>query len=252
MLSDKMINQEQFQIAIERATLGENTVGIGSLGEKKLHRTMKYYFEPDESFHEIEFLGSVADIKNEEGIIEIQTRSFNKLVPKLERFLPDNNVTVIYPIIEEKTICRINTDTGESLPPKKSPKKGKASDALAEIAQIRRFIPSDNLRIKLVFVDAVETRMLNGTRRVGRRKTQKIDCIPTAINSIIELYMPRDFLSLIPDNLPEKFTAAEFEKTTQLRRIKSHNSLMLLTELGVVTREKCGGRAYIYMINTQL
>ena len=243
-----MIDCERFEIAIERARVCASDSGIGSLGEKHLHRSLKYYFEPDESFHELEFLNSVADIKNGQGIIEIQTRSFNKLVSKLERFLPNESVTVVYPIIEEKTICKIDTVTGESLPCKKSPKKGKASDALTEISQIRRFIPNENLTIKLVFVNAVETRMLNGKKQVGRKKTSKIDCIPTAINSIVDLCEPQDFAFLLPLGLPEKFTAAEFEKLSRIRGIALHNSLMLLLQLGIVSREKGDGRAYIYSI----
>ena len=106
MRSDEF--QNLLSIACSRAKSEGAEMGIGTYGEKLLHRTLKYYFEPNSDFHEVAFNGSVADIKNGEGIIEIQTRSFEKLVPKLERFLCCSHVTVVYPIIERKRICRMD------------------------------------------------------------------------------------------------------------------------------------------------
>ena len=149
-----------FSEAIDRATVGYGSGGIGTFSEKILHRTIKFYFEPDEANHEVEYQGAVIDILGDQGIIEIQTRSFNKLAQKLEKFLPENNVTVVYPIIETRKICRVDTLTGERRPPRKSPKKGRASDALLELGRIRKFIPDKNLTVVIVFVDVIETRML--------------------------------------------------------------------------------------------
>lgn len=245
-----MVDKDRFLEARSRAFIdASERGGIGTLSEKLLHKTLKYYFEPDDRNHEAEYLGSVADIRNGDGIMEIQTRSFDKLLPKLEKYLPENKVTIVYPIIERKTICRIDAATGETFPPKLSTKKGRATDALAEIAKIRSFIPHTNLRILLVFLDADETRMLNGKKRVGRQKTDKIDCAPTSINSIMELRDAPDFALLLPEKLPDEFTASEFEKLSRLRAIKLHNSLMFLIQMGILAREKRGGRAYIYTIN---
>ena len=244
-----MENKLSFSEAIARATATSVSSGIGTLGEKTLHRTLKFYFEPDESNHEKEYLGSVVDILNKDGIIEIQTRAFNKLVPKLEAFLPKGRVTVVYPIIEGKYICRFNSETGESMPPRKSAKRGKAWDALPEIACIRRFLPNDNLTVLLVLVDAVETRLLQGKVKVGRKRTEKVDCIPTSINSIVRLDKAEDYLAILPDNLTDEFTKADYERITRQKGIDSHSSLMLLLKLGIVSRDKRDGRAYIYTIN---
>ena len=66
--------------------------GIGTLSEKSLHRMIKLFIEEDESFHEVEFLGSVADIKRENQIYEIQTHSAERLVPKLKKFFPKRRI----------------------------------------------------------------------------------------------------------------------------------------------------------------
>lgn len=76
---------------------------IGLLGEKILHAGLKLYFEPNSDFHEVKVSGFVADICNAEGIIEIQTRSLGKLKRKLEVFLQNMPVTIVYPIAHTNT-----------------------------------------------------------------------------------------------------------------------------------------------------
>ena len=226
--------------------------GIGRLGEKTLHRTLKYLLEPDSSYHEVEFLGSVADIKNQEGIIEIQTRELDKLAPKLEKFLPQINVTIVHPVIERKTIHYIDTYTGESLPPRKSPIRKHPHSALPELAKLLDFIPNDNLTIFLVFINAEDIRRLHGKIRVGRKSTAKIDCIPTSVNSVLVLNKTRDYIALLPKNLLSGFTAAEFERITRLKGLDAHISIKFLMKLGVLTREKGDGGAYLYSVNAEI
>ena len=79
------MNEMRFFEARARV-LSENPLsaaGIGTLSEKSLHRIFKLYLEPNEEYHEIPFMSSIADIKREEHIYEIQTHSTEKLLPKL-------------------------------------------------------------------------------------------------------------------------------------------------------------------------
>ena len=69
--------------------------GIGTLGEKTLHAVLKNYFEENEKNHEVKIGSYVSDIKNDDGIIEIQTGNFNKLRKKLEIFLETEDVRLV-------------------------------------------------------------------------------------------------------------------------------------------------------------
>ena len=71
------MDEVRFRAAVARALL-RHREGIGMLGEKSLHSALKYYYEPDETKHEIAFEGFFADIMNEDGITEIQTGSLLK------------------------------------------------------------------------------------------------------------------------------------------------------------------------------
>lgn len=95
-----MTDQERFQLALSR-TVSEGMQSIGTQKERLIHRTLKYFIEPDESCHEIPVGGYIADIfqRDTGHIWEIQSSGFDKLRGKLEAFLPEHQVTVVLPII---------------------------------------------------------------------------------------------------------------------------------------------------------
>ena len=74
------------------------------------------YYEPDEDNHEVAIDGYFADIYNEHGIIEIQTRQLNKLRDKLSVFLNEYQVRVVYPMPYEKYLSWIEPKQGTLLP----------------------------------------------------------------------------------------------------------------------------------------
>lgn len=55
---------------------------------KTLHAALKAYYEPDAESHEIKIGRYIADIVGENGIIEIQTQSFDKLRKNSRLFYP--------------------------------------------------------------------------------------------------------------------------------------------------------------------
>ena len=89
----KTLNQQQFMESCD-SVINEAIVreGIGTLNEKTIHTVLKHYYEPDVSHHEIKVGRYYADIYNENGIIEIQTRQFNRLRLKLNEFLNEYRV----------------------------------------------------------------------------------------------------------------------------------------------------------------
>ena len=123
-------DKERFSEAC-RALCGEvpSRKKIGVLSEKTLHSVIKRFIEPNEALQEVKVGGYYADIKNDDGIFEVQTRSFNKLRAKLTSYLETEKVTVVYPIPAVKRLIWIDAQTGELTSPRKSPKRGSYFDA---------------------------------------------------------------------------------------------------------------------------
>ena len=247
------MDEVRFNAAVTRALLRDKEGGgIGMLGEKTLHSALKYYYEPNESSHEQKALGSIADIKNEEGIIEVQTGSLGALRPKLARYLATTHVTVVHPVIRKKTIIWIDEKTFKTTRAHSS-KRGRLEDAFQQIMYLGP-LPSDpGLDIALPILDIEERRLIKGVKR-GRRIYETLDKIPTALIDEAILTCPEDYLYFVPEELlfkQEGFTVAELKKPTKYSDASARALLYTLMNMGLLKRERHGS-AYYYqcvMIN---
>ena len=180
----------RFTAAKERI-IGKNRErnGIGTLSEKTVHAVLKNYYAPDETQHEIPVEGCVADIFNGKEIIEIQTRSFDRMRPKLERFLPLYPVTIVYPIPYCKHVFWIDEETGEISGGRKSPLKGSPYLAFKELYRIKAYLQDPNLTIRLTFLNMEEYKLLNGWSRDKKRGSSRYDRIPVSIEQGNGIYL---------------------------------------------------------------
>ena len=227
-------------------TESEHSGGIGTLSEKSLHKILKYYVEPDSAYHEIEISGSVADIKNGQGIVEIQTRALERLVPKLKKFLPEYPVTVVYPVITEKTLVWLDGESGEVSEVRKSPKHAYPTDILYELLQLTPYFGDGRLTVRLLLLSATDYKSLDGYGKDRKKHATRIDRLPTALLGELTIATRRDVAALLSDKLPTEFTAADLDRITHLRGRRAYAALKCLLSLGLAERIGNRGRAYLY------
>ena len=113
--------------------------GIGTLNERSLHSTLKFWLEPEESRHEVAIGRQVADIFDGERAVEVQTGGCYPLQKKLAALLAAVPVTVVLPLPHYKWVSWIDPDTGERGDFHRSPKRGGVWDALPELYWLREF-----------------------------------------------------------------------------------------------------------------
>ena len=222
--------------------------GVGTLSEKLLHRVLKYTVEPREEYHEVKHLGSVADIKNERGITEIQTGSLIKLLPKLKKLLPTEKVTVIIPVIREKSLAWLDPESGELSEKRRSPRRGRPSDALPELSSISELLGNENLLIRIVMLDADEYKLLDGYGADRKRRATKLNKIPTAIADVVDLRSPQELCELLPEGLCTTFTSSALSRALVLQSRKLSFAKKLLLTHGIIERIGTEGRAHLYKI----
>ena len=218
---------------------------IGELSEKTVHAVLKEYYAPGKENQEVRIGRFFADICIEEEIIEIQTAHFDKLRGKLNAFLQDYVVTVVYPIPHEKYMIWVDPETGELSRKRKSPKTGTPYVVFRELYKIKPFLTHPNLRIRLVLFDAEEYRMLNGWSHDKKKGSTRFDRLPTGLFDEIYLERKEDYLQFVPYEL-EHFTSAQFAKCTKMTRNSATTVLNILYDLGVVERVGKEGNAYLY------
>lgn len=224
--------------------------GIGTLGEKTLHAVLKNYFEPHEDNHEIKIGGYVADIVGENGIIEIQTRSFHKMRTKLERFLEFCDVTVVYPIPAVKYLSWLDLDTGEITKKRKSPRRGKIYDVISELYAIKYTLDNPRMNLCLCMLEIDEIKYLNGWSDNKKRGASRCDQIPVKIVDQILIKNPNDYSIFIPETLPKEFTSLDYAKNAKVNRKIAQTSLNILTYLDLVKRIGKTGNTIIYERNS--
>lgn len=236
------MDQRDF-LAAKEAALRDS--GIGTLGEKSVHAVLKAAYEPHGENREVAVGGYVADILGEDGIMEIQTRALWRLREKLQAFLPVCPVTVVYPVYPVEWILRTNPDTGE-VTRRRSSKKGRGSDVLAELYPLREFLTDPGFHLRVV--ELVTQRWDIGK---ARGKKQHLDREPLEFLHEWVLEQPEDYRELIPAGLPEEFTAEEFGKALHLRKDGGWKALATLTVLGLVEQIGKSGRRNLYRLTKE-
>ena len=245
MITEK--EKENFKLAAEKANaVDEYKSGIGTLSEKGLHRTIKYFIDEREENHEVAIGAFFADVKNSEGIFEIQTASTSKLQRKLKCFIKDNKVTVVLPLITDKRIVFFDSESAEVINIRLSPKHRCCADALAEIFFISEFLDNENFCVKIMLMSATEYRAVSSESKARKKPNTKIMIKPDELVDIITVSSVDDIRALLPRNLPERFFAKEFTKRLSITPRKSYYALKLLRNLNIVKEVGKNKNAVIY------
>ena len=241
------MDTELFELATEAALRIENNGGIGTLAEHKLHHTLKYYVQPDNTMHEIKRCGFVCDAVTDDGVFEIQTRYFDRLRKKLDALLDKGTFTVIYPAIGEKRLLTTELSTGE-LKIRKSPVKGSLYDLFRELYRISTYISHPNFRLRVITVKIDEHRLRDSTVKRRRREKRYVETerIPTALLGDKTYSRPADYADFLPKSLPDIFGTKEFSEASGLDRSECSLVLRVLTDIGILIRDGKKGNAYLY------
>lgn len=236
-----MIDQELFHNLHHEYMTGLRTAGgIGTLSEKTIHAVLKDCMDSNPDHQEQPFGQYIADIYDGSAVVEIQTRSFDRLRGKLSCFLEKVPVTIVHPVAATKYITVIDPDTGEIISRRKSPKKGRPCDVMKELYRIKMFLDDPNLFIHLIFIDVDEYReKYTGPKRGRYNKknpTTRIEQIPIRIADEITLDSPGDYLKFIPDGLPGIFSSKDLAKAAHVTVSTAQTTLNILFHVGVIDK----------------
>lgn len=224
----------------------QNQKGIGTLKEKTIHSVLKYYYAPNTAYHEIKIGQYVADICVDGEIFEVQTRNFNTMRPKLEYFLKEHDVTIIYPVAHTKWLSWLDMETGELSSKRKSPKKGTIYQIIPELYRIKMFMGNPRLHFIISLIDVEEIRYLNGWSYNKKRGSSRMDGFPVDIFDEVRIDSMSDYFKFLPDNLPEKFTSDDLSKAAKIPKQKAGILLNVLLETGIIKRIGKISNSYLY------
>lgn len=241
-----LVDQERFSKILHEcdSNIHERN-SIGTLSEKTTHLILKNYYEPDKEYQEVPVCSFVADICKENQIVEIQTSSFNLLRKKLEVFLKEFSVTVVYPVSQIKYLHWIQSD-GTVTAPRRSNKKGAAYDILPQLVYILPYLWNPNLHFEIVLLETNEFRFQDGWGNEGKRGSHRFDSVPKGIVDIVSINNPKDLRKILPKSLNGSFSTADFKKATHFSSLRLSGALKVLKSSEIITLDHKEGKKYIY------
>ena len=243
------MDRQAFLLACDKIVGNKRDLkGIGTLGEKTMHAVLKEYYQPYSESQEVKVGNYVDDIVSENGIIEIQTRSFYKLIKKLDCFLEFCDVTVVTALPAIKYISWLDPETGKCSNRRKSPYKASIYDAVNEMYSIKYTLDNPRMHIRILLLEVEDIRYLNGWSKNKKRGSSRCDRIPIDIIDEIEFNCVHDYRQFIPKNLPEHFTSKDFADCAGIYRNVAQTTLNILSYLGIVEKTGKTGKAYLYKV----
>lgn len=219
---------------------------IGVLNERPLHASLKsWYARPGDRF-EVAVDGFVIDIvRDDDLLIEIQTRSFSPIRFKLAKLVDAHRVRLVYPIVQEKWIVR--PASGGGLLRRRSPKRGRMEDLFWELVSIPHLLNNRNFSLEVLMIREEETRRYDRRRRrrgrgwalEGRRLVEVLDR-----RSFTGL---ADWRSFLPDGLGE-FTTLELATAMRARRALAQKMAYCLRAAGILDLLGKRGHSKLYRL----
>ncbi len=243
------MNRQAFLDACDRVVGNKrDRKGIGTLSEKTMHAVLKEYYQPFPDSQEVKIGNFVADIVSETGIIEIQTRSFYKLIKKLDCFLEFCDVTVVTALPAVKYISWLDPKTGEYTSRRKSPHKATIYDAIHELYSIKYTLDNPKMHLRLLLLEMEDIRYLNGWSKNRKRGSSRCDRIPIDIIDEVEFNCVDDYRQFIPQNLPKGFTSKDFADCAGIHLNTAQTTLNILSYLELVEKVGKTGYSFIYAV----
>lgn len=222
--------------------------GINTYAEKRLHRVLKCFYEPDETRHEQKVGRFVADILRGEEIVEIQTASLHPLKAKIAYYLAETpyQITVVHPLCAKRWIRWIDPKDGSVSAPRRSPKKENAVTAAADLVYLCDHLVHPRLHFRFPILEVEDYRLLNGRTADRKHHASRYERFPMSLLDELAVDGAADFVKLLPADLPPTFTGAEFMRLTRIDSRRAYAALKVFSAVGLLSVEPGEGRARLY------
>lgn len=231
----------------------KNAVGIGIINETSVHAFLKDHIDHDKSHQEVKIGRCIADVANEKGIFEIQTRGFYRIRAKLGYLLKEYPVTLVFPVTARKTLYWIDPNTGDCSRGRKSPKQATVCEIWRELPGIVDLLEQPGFSVRLIFLESEEYRALDGFGVQKKYRASHIDRCPLKILSELQLHTTADLSLLFPEILKEQdeFTSLDFSKAGHIPRKAAQEALRILNSYDIVTRVSHDRFGYRYRLKVR-
>jgi hypothetical protein len=223
--------------------------GIGTLREKPLHASLKrWYAEPGDQA-EVAVEGYVIDLVRGDLLVEIQTRGFAMIRPKVRALLARGyRIRLVHPIAVDRWIVRVDTD-GVFLGRRRSPGRGTLADLAPELVSFPELLADPGLEIEVLLITEEQYRRHEPGRCWRRRGWTVLERRLIDVVDRVMVARPADLMRVLPDGLPERFTTADLAAGLGRPPHIARQAAYCLRRLGLIEAVGKRGHAVEYRID---
>jgi hypothetical protein len=222
--------------------------GIGTLREKPLHASLKRWYAKPGDREEVAVDGYVIDLVRGDLLVEIQTRGFAMIRPKMRALLArGHRIRLVHPIAVDRWIVRVDVD-GEFLGRRRSPGHGSLADLGPELVSFPELLADPGLQIEVLLTREEEYRRHEPGRYWRRRGWTVVERRLVEVVDRVMLARPEDLMRMLPDDLPERFTTADLATGLGRPPHIARQAAYCLRRLGLIEAVGKRGRAIEYRI----
>jgi hypothetical protein len=207
---------------------------IGVLRERPLHAALKQHVAQPGDHVEMPVDGYVIDLVRGDLLIEIQTRGFSMLKPKLLALLGAGHaVRIVHPIAVDRWLLSVDDD-GTLLARRRSPRHGAVADLASELVSFPALLAHPRLEIEVLLTAEEELRRHVPGRCWRRRGWTVLERRLVDVRDSVLFTATGDLLRLLPDGLAEPFTTAELATALRRPRRVAQQVAYCLREAGAI------------------
>ena len=222
------------------------TPGIGLLRERHLHASLKRWYAQPADREEVPVDGYVIDLVRGDLLIEVQTRGFAGMKPKVKALLGrGHRLRVVHPIAVDRWIVNVEPD-GTVLTRRLSPRHGALVDIASELITFPELLAQPNFEIEVLLTAEEEYRNLVPGKCWRRKGWTVIERRLGEIVDQVVLARPADLAKLLPDDVPLRFTTADLALALGRPRRVAQHLAYCLGKCGLIEADGKRGHAIEY------
>ena len=215
------------------------------MSQTTLHQQLKAIYAAQGGKIEALLDGYLIDVQLEDVLIEIQTRNFAALRPKLEALLPNYKLCLVYPIAQQKWLVKLDRQ-GEILERRRSPRRGRWENLFQQLVFLPALLNHPNFSLEVLLIQEEELRRDDGQGSWRRGGWSILDRRMLSILERRVFTQANDFLSLLPEQLGEPFSTRELARASRLPPNLAYKMMYTLRALELIIPDEKRGRTQLY------
>ena len=223
--------------------------GIGLLRERHLHASLKRWYAQPGDLEEVRIDGYVIDLVRGDLLIEVQTRGFAGMKPKVKALIDGGRrLRVVHPIALDRWIVNVESD-GTILSRRLSPRHGALVDVASELITFPELLAGPTFEVEVLLTAEEEYRHLVPGTCWRRKGWTVIERRLVEVRDRVVLAQPADLLTLVPVGLAAEFTTADLAVALKRPRRVAQQLAYCLAKAGVIEAVGKRGNAIEYRLS---